>query len=375
MKNRLIIYLSTFFTLVTITILVIFIARGYVVNLKEKEIKKTGMILAQSTPSEAKVFLDGELIETTNAVLDTVYPGNHQLRLEKEGFSTWEKNIKVYSGLITEINALLVPTSPRLMPLTNSGLVLAATSPSGEKIAYTSRNSDPAGLWVLNLTGQSFLNVVQENPYLVAKDTAIRKFSLAEKIIWGPEEKELLITLNPRGHVIIPLKNGRNLEATTSAEPTVDIWQEEKSTQKEKWSRRIELKEELEEVATAEDTVWSPNRKLFLYKKEVGEYVEWHVYNGTKPLGVGKERKYVPIKTKKDENARIVWHSSNDHLILQEENSISILNIDGTNKKEVYSGELEDSFKVCPTPDGANIVILTSFQQNGSPNLYTIGLR
>ncbi len=375
MKNRLVIYLSTFFTLVAVTILVIFIARGYVINLKEKEIKKTGMILAQSTPNEAKVFLDGNLIETTNAVLDTVSPGTHQLKLEKEGFSTWEKEIKVYSGLITEVNALLVPTSPRLTPLTNSGIVLAVTSPSGEKIAYASRNSDPAGLWVLSLTGQSFLDVVQENPYLVAEDTAIRKFSLAEEIAWGSEEKELLVTLNPRGHVIIPLKNGRSLEATTSAEPTLDIWQEDISKQKEKWARRIELKEELEEVAIAEETIWSLNKKRFLYKKEVGEYIEWHVYNGTKPLGVGKKREYIPLKTRKSEDVRVVWHSSSSHLISQKENSISVLNIDGTNKKEVYSGELENSFKVCPTPDGANIVILTSFQQNGSPNLYTIGLR
>ncbi len=375
MKNRLLIYISTVLTLAAVTIIVIFIARGYVVSFEEKGIKKTGMILAQSTPSEARVFLDGKLIETTNAVLDTVPPGIHQLKLEKEGFSAWEKEIEVYSGLITEINALLVPTSPRLTPLTNSGIVLAATSPSGEKIAYTSRKSDPAGLWVLNLTGQSFLDVVQENPYLVAKDTGVRKFSLAEEIIWEPEEKELLVTLNPRGHVVIPLRNGRELEATNSAQPTITAWQAVTSEQKEKWARRIDLKNGFEELAIAEGTIWSPNKKRFLYKKEIGDYFEWHVYNGIKPLGVGKRREYIPLKTKKDENASLVWHSSSNHLILQKENSISVLNIDGTNKKEVYSGELQSSFKVCPTPDGANIVILTSFQQNGSPNLYTIGLR
>lgn len=375
MKNRLAIYLSTAFALVVVTILVIFMARGYVINFQEKEIKKTGMILAQSTPNEAKVYLDGKLIETTNAVLDTVAPGTHNLKLEKEGFSTWEKDVEVYKGLITEINALLIPTSPRLTPLTNSGIVLASTSPTGEKIAYTSRNSDPAGLWVLNLTSQNFLNVIQENPYLVAEDTKQRTFSLAEKISWGPEEKELLITLNPRGYVQIPLKNGFSQEATTSAQTTLDSWKEAISVQKEKWAQRIELLEGMEKVATDETTVWSPNRKRFLYKKEVGDYMEWHVYNGKKPLGVGRDREYVPLKTKTEENAKVVWHSSSDHLILQKDNSISVLNIDGTNKKEVYSGELGEDFTVCPTPDGANIVILTSFQQNGDPNLYTIGLR
>ncbi len=379
MNKKIVIFLSTIFVLISVTVIAIMAARGYTVNFPEKEINKTGMILAQSTPTDAKIYLNGRLVETTNAVLDSIPPGTHDLEISREGFTVWKKEIEVYEGLVTEVDALLVPTSPRLNPMISTGVELAKTSPSGEKIAFTSRNSTPPGLWILELTSPSLLNVIQDNPRLLATDTNIRIYSLADDLIWGPKETSLLITLNPRGHIVINTRRGQQEEATTSAEPTLEEWEEENLEQRLEWFNKLEIEEgreeELKELALDSDTKWSPDKKRMLFTKEDETHKEWHIYNGEKPLGIGNERYYIAFKKEKDSMTRISWYTTSKHLVIQEENGISVIDMNGENRKEVYSGDLDNTFPVTVTPDGTNIIILTSFKENGQPNLYALGLR
>ncbi|MEA2020336.1 MAG: PEGA domain-containing protein [Patescibacteria group bacterium] len=375
MNRRVTIFLTTFTTLLSITVIAILVARGYTYNFAEKEIKKTGMILAQSTPSEAKVYLDGKLVETTNSVLDSVTPGMHNLEIKKEGFTTWEKEVEVFEGLITEIDALLVLRSPRLNPMTASGIEIAKISPTGERIAYTSRRSDPPGIWVLELTSPSLLNIIQENPRLIAADTLTRTFSLAENLEWGPKENTLLVTLNPRGYVVLDTRRGTQEEATTSAEPTLAEWETAIKEKRKEWLNKIEIEEEFEDIALDPNTKWSHDEKRFLFTKDSEKHTEWHVYNGEKPLGVGKKRHYLALRKGKDSNTRVSWYATSKHLIIQEEKKISVIDIDGKNQKEVYSGNLEEGFPVTATPDGSNLIILTSFKENSPPNLYALGIR
>ena len=374
MEKRPIISLSIALGIATTTVAIIFIARGYVVNLSQKKIEKTGMILAQSTPKGAKIYLDGKLVETTDTVLSSLPPKTYRVKIEKEGFSPWEKDIPVLEELITEIDALLLPTSPHLTPLTNSGISLLAPSPQKDQIAYTTRNGKTPGLWVLDLTHPTVLNLIQENPRLIAGDTKKHTFSLAEKVVWSPKEDTLLITLNPRGHVFLNIHDNLPKETTSSAQPTLSLWEKTTQTQKTKWAAKLEIPEELSEIATAPTTQWSPNKERFLFTRTRDGYKEWHVFNGEKPLGVGKQREYISLKFKKDSPVHVSWHRTNNHLIVENGGVISIVEIDGSNSTEVYSGNLADPH-VLPTPDGSNLIILTSFKQNGDPNLYAIGLR
>lgn len=374
MEKRLTIFTTTVIILLATTGIVVFLARGYVVDFSDREIKKTGMILTQSSPQEAKIYLNENLVETTNAVLGSLPAGTHKVRIEKEGFSPWEKDISVFEGLVTEIDAFLIPTSPHLTPLTNSGIKLSSPSPQRNSIAYTTSNGKTAGLWVLNLDQSSILNLLQENPRPVARDTKEYAFSLAEEITWSPTEDKLLITLNPKGHTILDAHNGSLEESTTSAKPTTSLWEERSTTKKVEWAKKAGVPEEFLEIATDTATRWSPDRKKFLFSRDRDSYREWHVCNREKPLGVGREREYIPLKSKKDSSANVFWHSTSNHLIVKEGGCICVMEIDGSNKTEVYSGTLIGT-QVIPTPDGANLIILTSFKQNADPNLYAISLR
>ena len=374
MKNRFPVFLAIAFGILITTIAVIFFARGYTINLPQKKIEKTGMILVQSTPKEAKIYLDGKLVETTDAVLGSLPPKNHHLRIEKEGFSLWEKDVPVFGGLVTKVEALLIPNSPNLTPLTNNGVGLFSPSPQGGHIAYTTENGNPPGLWILDLSSSTLLNLIQENPRPIAEDTKKHVFSLAEKIAWSPKEEVLLVTLNPKGHVLLDAQNGSLKEATASTQPILSFWEKLEAAQKSEWARKLKVPRDLIETATAPKTQWSPDKKKFLFEKIRDDYKEWHVYNGEEPLGVGRKREYIPLKLKKDSPAKIFWHATSNHLIVENQGTISIVEIDGSNQTEVYSGNLT-SPQVIPTPDGTNLIILASFKQNEPPNLYAIGLK
>jgi hypothetical protein len=57
-----------------------------------------------STPSGAQVFLDGQPIDRrTPARLIDVPPGDHQVRLEAEGYAPWESPVQVTAGLVLEL--------------------------------------------------------------------------------------------------------------------------------------------------------------------------------------------------------------------------------------------------------------------------------
>lgn len=373
-KNRIAIFFTILASLLLCTLAAIFLAQGYKVDLSKRKIQKTGMLLASSVPEDAKLYLDGKLIDTTNTTLGALEPGKHHLKIEKESYTTWEKEVEIFPELVTEIDALLIPKSPRLEPLTRTGVVLLDFSPNEHQIAYTSRGEKSEGIWILDLSSPPILGLVTENPRPIALDAEGRAFSLAEDLEFSPKGDQILLTLNKQGYLLLNLANGNPPVATTSAEPTLTIWGEELEDLKEKWAKRLNLPEDLKKIAIDPKTLWSPDKKRFLYPKERDNYIEWHIYNGEEPLGVGRKREYIPLKFKKDEEARVFWHRTSRHLIAQKQGTISLVEIDGENQTEVLSAGLSDS-RVFPTPDGANLIILTSFKKNGAPNLYAIGLR
>src|SRR3972149_9988986 len=113
----------------------IFWARGFKPDLK-KGIERTGLLVITSTPTAASVFLDGRLTAATDTNIAYLDPKTYRVRIEKEGYSTWEKDVDVVADLAVEIRALLFPVAPGIKPLTTAGAASPALSPDGVKIAY-----------------------------------------------------------------------------------------------------------------------------------------------------------------------------------------------------------------------------------------------
>src|SRR3989344_3549248 len=135
-KHRTKITIVVFLVLALVGIIAIFWARGFKPNFKNGTIERTGLIVANSIPTGAQVYLDDRLTSATDTNIAFLEPKVYRLKIEKDGYTTWEKDIEVKADLAVEIKALLFPTAPEMKPLTISGAANPTLSPDGEKIVY-----------------------------------------------------------------------------------------------------------------------------------------------------------------------------------------------------------------------------------------------
>jgi hypothetical protein len=83
---------------------------GKTTNLKVTLTPMIGSILVKSTPSGAKILLDGVNRGTTPAVLTGIPTGTHTVLLKKTGYSDYPASITVILGKTTNLSAILKPS-------------------------------------------------------------------------------------------------------------------------------------------------------------------------------------------------------------------------------------------------------------------------
>ncbi|KKW09815.1 MAG: hypothetical protein UY49_C0037G0001, partial [Microgenomates group bacterium GW2011_GWC1_49_7] len=114
---------SIFMSFVTVcailaaAVAVIAYGRGYRLDLKKSTLRPTGLISTASDPIGAQVFVDNILKTATNNSFG-IDPGFYTVRISKEGYIPWEKQIRVQGEVVSQASAFLFPTNPSLSPIT-----------------------------------------------------------------------------------------------------------------------------------------------------------------------------------------------------------------------------------------------------------------
>lgn len=118
-KFRLAIYpiLGAFFIIACFFVVLLALGYNFKLNKEKLVLEKTGLIILATKPGDAKVYLDGELQKKKTPAfsfftlrLEKVSLGNHTVRVEKEGYETWESSYEIESGKVCWGNyVLLVP--------------------------------------------------------------------------------------------------------------------------------------------------------------------------------------------------------------------------------------------------------------------------
>lgn len=70
----------------------------------------------------------------------------------------------------------------------------------------------------------------------------------------------------------------------------------------------------------------------------------------------------------------VQWFPTSEHLLERRDQSIGIVEYDGTNDVTIYNGPFAESF-VYPWPNGTRLIILTKLNDGSPTNLYSIGLK
>ncbi|MFH1565930.1 MAG: PEGA domain-containing protein [bacterium] len=366
----------TMVSLSLITAVTVLYSEGWRFNTKNKVLQKTGMLAIRSTPEGAKVYLNEKTATATNDTIPSLTPGMYEIKVEKEGFEVWKKNIEIFPELVTDITAVLVSQSPRIEPLTNTGVKIFSLSSSLDKLAYIPLNTEKMGIWVLPLSGAT-LNLFRTNPNLIAQDDIEHVYSSAENIWWSPDDSEMLIQINKEGFYLIDMQRQIKEPLEINDPETIfEKWEQEKAKKRKAFLEKQKISAGLTNIALDKNTIWSPDEKKFLYLKDYGDMVEIEIYNMEDPLPVGEKKQYTTYRTKKDSLKNLSWYPDSYHLILLEGTTISLIRIDGTNKTEIFTanGSLT-SEKIFPAPWGDKVIILASFKQNAASDLYSVGIR
>jgi hypothetical protein len=437
-NKKFIITIAVLAFLITGTLIAIRFAKGYRLDLSQKKVTETGLLVTNSFPTGASVYINDKLTTATDDTLN-LPPGNYQVKISKDGYIPWEKNLVIEKELVTQANARLFPAVPDLKALTYTGALNITPSPNGEKIAYVIASASASlknGLWVLNLQDKTL--AFSKDSQQVAEASPNIDLTQA-KLYWSPSGSQILVK-NEQNSFLLNINKLNNLttqEDVTATLPLIlDDWEEELQIKTEEKIKKLPL--EMQQIATnsAKNLFFSPDGEKLLYKAVKDNIIpenlipplpasnnqpeQRNIKTGNIYVYDLKEDKNFFIKqsqnqekdednSKEEQNSKttnqnqeentktkltvsqrlnnienihfplkvqkVQWFPTSNHLLLLND-KIELMEYDGTNKAVVYAGPFEKEF-VFPSPNGSRILILTTLNPDSPlpPNLYAIDLK
>ena len=388
-KNRVIFSIAPPIIIFLLAAAAIFWTRGFKPDFKSGQIKRTGIIVASSIPTGAQVYLDDRLTSATNTNIGFLEPKIYKVKIEKDGYTIWQKEVEVKADLATEIKVLLFPLAPQIKPLTSTGAVNPSLSPDSAKIVY-GVSGERGGVYLL-LMGQTPLPFRQDTR-LLAKNQPNFDFSKAT-FLFGPDSKQVIAQFtNEKNEIVANLlidtdkSEQEPRDITGSLTATLTSWQDQINARAQ--TQALTLPQNIKD-ATAEASVnqklettqlpttnyqlnyfptgliFSPDEEKILFKNKEGKY---KIYDS-------KNKKEYTLPDFSD-LVNVSWYPDSNHLVIIRKDLVTIIETDGTNNMTVFSGKFEDGF-VFAGPTGDRLIILTTLTQTESTpaNLYSINLR
>ena len=366
MNKRLILTLAFLAIVVVSAGIAIFLAKGYTISPTKGRIVGTGIISVASEPDSASVYIDGHLTTATNATIPSLSPKTYTIKVIKEGFIPWERSVEVKEGLVSELKITLFPAIPTIYPLTFTGVFNPTLSPDGSKLAYIVTAGKKPGVWVWTVSRNQPISFARSSqPHQIASSQTA---DFSEALLkWSPDSKQVLATVASNNYLLDSENlNSDPRDITPTLAVTIKSWEDDV---KVKEIARIDSIKDIKYRKIASDSAsiaWAPDETKFMTQsnKETGS-------NTTKVYDLELLKEYTIPYAKSQ-----LWLPDSKHIILADESTISVVDIDGTNKAVIYAGTFKDNF-VFPWPDSSRLVIISSFPTPtaSEPNLYGINLK
>lgn len=194
---------------------------GYRFSLETHSIQRAGGLSIASTPSTGtNIYINGALEKQTTFLsrdlfLQGLTPHTYSVRIEKEGYYTWEKSVTVNPERVTEIRALLVKQNP------DNGTILLR----GDYRSITEDDNDQKNIIITDSRGkkrffsidkkefiQTPIYTATSTPVLSSRAAALiteknptgfKYDSSGERVVWWKDASLLVTWL--RGEDFLPL--------------------------------------------------------------------------------------------------------------------------------------------------------------------------
>lgn len=401
-KFRILFFLLTVLVVGTAGYFLSYYAKGYRFDINTLKFLPNGILVIKSNPDGAQIFIDGELKTATNATIN-LPPATYDVTVQKEGFSTWSKKLTIQKEVVTEADAHLYRTVPSLSAGTFLGVSNPLPSPDFTKIVYIvpENESSPAeqpGLWIMETVNLP-LGFSREPRRITDGDLS------EAQITWSPDGRELLLQTTA-GTFLLDASSFTSAAERIDISPTIgqtlSQWILEEDQRRQ--AKIAPLPDKLEEILmnNVSSIVFSPDESKILYTASSSATLpseiikpipgastqaeerdlkpgSMYVYDIKEDRNflIERESKDIAIEIWKntDRGHRMFWFATSRHLVLAQENKITIMDLDGTNRQVVYSGNYV-SPNALPAPSIDRLSILTNLGALETiPNIYTLSLK
>lgn len=378
-KVRILFFVLMVVVVGTIAYLASLYARGYRWSGTSLNFSPSGLLVINSEPKGAQVYIGGILKTATDATIN-LPPGEYQVEIKKDGFLTWNKTLTIQKEIVTEADVFLFPTLASLSPITFSGVQNPVASSDFSKIAY----ADKKGLWV-NETVNLPLGFNREQRQVTDGDLTDATWE------FSPDGRQILLTTKTGSFLLDASKMTPQTERVNVTQTLTKTRADWATKKKQILDAQLQtLPAVLADILGKKGTniSFSPDENKVLYEASESATIPEKLVKELPGSSTQKESrelkkgyKYV-YDTKEDRNFEVAepgqiayWFPNGLNLILPQKDKIVIEDYDGTNKQTVYSGSYTAPFAF-PFSNTTRIIILTNLGSNGDlPNLYSLSLR
>lgn len=175
---------------------VILFANGYKIDWRTNTLQKTGFLLVETYPTNAQVVLAGKPAHRlTSITIKRLLPGSYLTEINLDGYRTWQANLDINPGLITEQRNTLLTFDNLISETLSETPFKLITKSDNNKVALVTK-AEEIVLWNNNNKQEAVISdpslIIQRLSYNNKQDIAQGKIT---KLEFGPNNKTLIIEI------------------------------------------------------------------------------------------------------------------------------------------------------------------------------------
>ncbi len=148
-RTRHILFLCFLSAFVIAAPLVVLYTAGYRYSFAARRVVQTGILSLGSVPKGAMISIDDEpLRPTTPSVVKNVLPGEHLVRVEKDGYSSWQKRLSVASRETTFADDVVLFLTDTPTIVEETPLAAVGVHPTNGSAAYAKIQGQWTEVWI-----------------------------------------------------------------------------------------------------------------------------------------------------------------------------------------------------------------------------------
>ena len=225
---------TMFFILLAV---ILYYSFGYKYDLEDGKTVQVGAIIVKTEPEKSDIYINGELFKNNilgdlfsdYAKIENLNPETYNVKIEKNNYFSWEKNIGVQGGYITELkNIVLLKNNYESEVLLNGIAVNTElnniwASNNKNKIAYQKINEEKLDIFIFDTKSGEQKIAINSNVLLLGK---CQNYSF-DNLIWSNDDTKIILRINcdeSYSRYLIDLENkNRIYKLDTILNPTEEI--------------------------------------------------------------------------------------------------------------------------------------------------------